>query len=276
MKAQLMKIRCLTNLHVGSGDIQYEIVDGQVEKDPVTAYPVIFSSGVKGAMREYADLYLETSEVEDIFGAERGSNKEKKGKAGSVRFLTAQMAAMPMRASAGKSSYYMVTTKQMLMQFCRMQNEIENTAKGLLEDVVKLDNERNYYLKSEEGMNIGVEGYIAETEIPHELEKLIRFLSDTFSENVVVLSQNNMKNISLPIVARNHLENGQSVNLWYEEIVPHESLFFLYMLSNGTPLGDRSLDRLLKLIEENPLIQFGGNVTIGNGLTKVERWKSHE
>ena len=34
MKAQLMKIRCLTNLHMGGGDIQFGIVDGQVEKRP--------------------------------------------------------------------------------------------------------------------------------------------------------------------------------------------------------------------------------------------------
>ena len=149
-------------------------------------------------------------------------------------------------------------------------------AEGLLEYIVKLDNEKNYYLKSEEDEDIGVEGYIAKTKIPGELKKLIRFFSDTFSENVIVLSQKNMKDISLPIVARNHLENGKSVNLWYEEIVPHESLFFLYMLSNGTPSGDRSLERLLKLIDDNPLIQFGGNMTIGNGLTRVERWKSHE
>lgn len=66
------------------------------------------------------------------------------------------------------------------------------------------------------------------------------------------------------------------MNLWYEEIVPHESVFFLYMMSNGTPLGDQSLGRLLKLIDNNPLIQFGGNMTIGNGLTKVERWNVYE
>ena len=47
MKAELMKISCLTNLHVGSGDIKFEIIDGQVEKDPITNYPVIFASGVK-------------------------------------------------------------------------------------------------------------------------------------------------------------------------------------------------------------------------------------
>lgn len=272
MKAQLMKIRCLTNLHMGSGDVQFEIVDKQVEKDPVTAYPVIFSSGVKGALREYAELHLKASEVEDIFGAERAGNKEKKGKAGSIRFLTAQMVAMPMRASSGESSYYMVTTKQMLMQFCRMRHEIENEAISLLADIEKLDNESNYYLNSEKIGTIGVEGYTAETKIPCERKDLIGFLSNTFSENVVILSQKNMKQISLPIVARNHLENGKSVNLWYEEIVPHESLFFLYILSNGTPLGDTSLDVLLELIDKKPLIQFGGNMSIGNGLTKVERW----
>lgn len=58
--------------------------------------------------------------------------------------------------------------------------------------------------------------------------------------------------------------------------MPHESVFFLYMMSNGTPLGDQSLGRLLKLIDNNPLIQFGGNMTIGNGLTKVERWNVYE
>ena len=272
-----MKIKCLTNLHVGSGDIKFEIVDGQVEKDPVTGYPVIFASGVKGALREYAELNLNNQDIiEEIFGTERANNREKKGKAGNVKFLTAQMVAMPMRASEGTQSYYMVTTKQMLAQFSKMRQEIENSSGHLLQDVKKLDNKMNYYLSTERTGFIGVEGYQAETIIPGELRKLREFLSNTFSENVVILSEESMKNINLPIVARNHLEDGKSVNLWYEEIVPHESVFFLYFLSNGTPAGDESLDRLLALIAEKPLIHFGGNITIGNGLTTVERWEFHE
>ena len=77
-------------------------------------------------------------------------------------------------------------------------------------------------------------------------------------------------------MARNCLENGQSINLWYEEIVPHETVFFTYMLSNGTDTGDNSLDKLMSVIDDNPLIQFGGNASIGNGLTKVERWNPCE
>lgn len=276
MKA-LMKISCLTNLHVGSGDIKFEIIDGQVEKDPITNYPVIFASGVKGALREYAEQHLKDSdEVEEIFGTDRKRNNEKKGKAGSVKFLTAQLAAMPMRASEGKQSYYMVTTKRMLLQFCKLRRDIEDKSEDLLQDVMKLDNEKNYCLKREDGRSIGVEGYEAELEIPENLCVLTKFLSDTFPENVVILSEEDMDNTSLPVVARNCLENGKSEHLWYEEIVPHESVFYLYMLSNETPSGDRSLEKLLALIAEKPLIQFGGNTTIGNGLTKVERWDFHE
>ena len=47
------KIDCITNLHVGSGDLNYNIVDNEVERDAVTGYPVIHASGLKGALREH-------------------------------------------------------------------------------------------------------------------------------------------------------------------------------------------------------------------------------
>jgi len=279
MKTQLMKIRCLTNLHVGSGDVDFGIIDGQVEKDPINAKPVIFSSGVKGALREYAKDYLENGKIENIFGVERSDNDKKQGKAGNVRFLTAYLVAIPVRASMGVQSYYMVTTKNILLQFFQMQRDIENKESRCIQDIKELDSDKNYYLNREKG-GIGVEGYEAEYEIPQELKQLRKFLEQhlesEFSKNVIILSEENMKEIDLPVVARNHLENGKSVNLWYEEIVPHESIFFMYMLSNGTPTGDESLDELLELIKEKPLIQFGGNMTIGNGFTIVERWEFNE
>jgi len=52
MKTIFYKIECLTNLHVGSGDVNYNIIDNEVEKDPVTGYPIIHASGVKGALRD--------------------------------------------------------------------------------------------------------------------------------------------------------------------------------------------------------------------------------
>lgn len=41
MKAIVYKITCLTNLHVGNGESNFDIIDNAVEKDPVTSLPTI-------------------------------------------------------------------------------------------------------------------------------------------------------------------------------------------------------------------------------------------
>ena len=53
MNAIVYKITCVTNLHVGSGEANFDVIDNTVEKDPVTELPTINSSGVKGALRQY-------------------------------------------------------------------------------------------------------------------------------------------------------------------------------------------------------------------------------
>ena len=44
-KMYMMKLE--TNLHVGNGDINYNIIDNEVEKDVLTEQPIIYSSGMK-------------------------------------------------------------------------------------------------------------------------------------------------------------------------------------------------------------------------------------
>jgi len=53
MNIDLYIIEALTNIHVGSGDINFDIIDNQVQKDAITGYPVIHSSSFKGALREH-------------------------------------------------------------------------------------------------------------------------------------------------------------------------------------------------------------------------------
>jgi CRISPR-associated protein Cmr4 len=66
----------------------------------------------------------------------------------------------------------------------------------------------------------------------------------------------------LPVMARNCLENGQSKNLWYEEVVPYKSVFYQLII---TP------DEQMELpLEEEP-IQFGGNGSIGCGFIRIRK-----
>ena len=46
MKSIIYILEPITNLHVGNGDINYNIIDNEVEKDPLTNYPMINSSGI--------------------------------------------------------------------------------------------------------------------------------------------------------------------------------------------------------------------------------------
>mgnify|MGYP006918586234 FL=1 len=60
----------------------------------------------------------------------------------------------------------------------------------------------------------------------------------------------------LPIIARNCLENGESKNLWYEQVLPRETVLGTLLLS--------SEDTLAKVLN-GKVIQIGANATIGYG-----------
>jgi CRISPR-associated protein Cmr4 len=83
-------------------------------------------------------------------------------------------------------------------------------------------------------------------------------------KTIYEISDKDFRKISLPVIARNHLENGISTNLWYEEVVPHESIFYVPVLSEDSELLGK-----FKTDVNNKIIQFGGNASIGCGLCKV-------
>ena len=53
MTGLMIRMKCITNLHAGNGDVNYNIVDNEVERDPIFGYPTVNASGVKGALREF-------------------------------------------------------------------------------------------------------------------------------------------------------------------------------------------------------------------------------
>ena len=91
-------------------------------------------------------------------------------------------------------------------------------------------------------------------------ENLMILSNEDFSEKV---NDNN-----LPVIARNHLDNGESKNLWYEQVVPHGSVFYFVVLYNN----DKHFDDFDKMFE-NKIIQIGANATIGYGFTKISKIK---
>ena len=137
---KIYKIKCITNLHVGSGEINYSIIDNEVQKDPVTGYPTIFSSSVKGALREHLKkIDFDKKKCIEMFGSEQGDNKTNI-KQGLLKFTSAQLLKIPMRNNEGEDPYKMVyseTAKNQFNRFCEIMNyKINNDC---FNDCEKLD-----------------------------------------------------------------------------------------------------------------------------------------
>lgn len=70
-------------------------------------------------------------------------------------------------------------------------------------------------------------------------------------------------NLNLPIIARNVLVNGESKNLWYEQVVPAETVFYAI---TQEPEPDRNKgEKSLSEYIDGRIIQIGANATIGYG-----------
>ena len=234
MAAIIVNLECITNMHVGNGDVNYSIIDNEVERDVVTGYPTINASGVKGALREYfmkkhADIDI--NQINEIFGGES---------AGKLRFLNADMIAIPARASEGSQAYYMISTMEAVGRY---QEKCQAFLKKEMNVVAKKTEE----IRAAEGI---------------KLEDAVSIMG----KEINILSDEDFRKISLPVLARNNLENGKSTNLWYEEIVPHKSLFSFAVLTED---ADQELLNYFKNEIDNQMVQFGGNASIGYGLCKV-------
>lgn len=231
MNAIVYEMKCLTNLHAGSGEANYSIIDNEVQRDPVTGYPTIFSSGIKGAIREYCKrhgLSESCAEYIDMFGSEQGDvqNEKKAGtKPGYLKFTQAHLYAFPKRAEAGDAAYQMTTTK---------------TAENELADFLSIIGAQKDE-KLCEANSIGED----------EFRKLMNHL---------------------PVTARNQLNHGKSENLWYEEIVPHETVFWFAVLYDGGAKTDvlSAFDQNL-LKDGKAIIQFGADASIGDGICLVSK-----
>lgn len=249
-------ITCLTNLHVGSEGVNYGVVDNLVQRDTISDIPVINSSSLKGALREYFKNKWEETDIKNeklnyIFGPDSTRNKSEKGESGigHYKFFEARLLSLPLRSNV--KPYYNVTTKDLIDSINEIytslsgenvliSNPYEN--KKVAKEIVKLEDWQTLANpQMEDNANIGA--------------NIATFDTDTFKKVVK----------SLPVIARNKLDNGESKNLWYEEVVPRESRF-VFCVS----LTEKYKAEFEKELE-NAIVQIGGNASIGYGFTKITK-----
>lgn len=252
MKTVFYKIECLTNMHVGASEVNYDIVDNDVERDSITGVPIIHASGVKGALRDALAKNYSEEEINTIFGA-RGSSEM--GNGGTHKFLDAMMISRPMRIYGSQTlpSVSVFTVGSVNSELKRI-SDFGCDGFGINE-LPKIDFGKNKFLTSLTGdVRIEAEktGFFSDAE-KNTLGKISAIIGKEYA-----VAQS-FDDYELPVVARNCLD-GKG-NLWYERIVPHGSVFVFGVIY---PDGAEEL-------AFPKVVQFGGNASVGCGYTTITK-----
>lgn len=268
--------KCLTNMHVGSGDANYGIIDKQVQRDVVSTLPTIHASGIKGAFRQqFEQMFSDPTRIVDIFGSENNSNKQNDfSKAGSYRFFNAHLLVLPVRSNT--MPFFRAFSLETLQQFYndlllfKTAESIQKDLKIIIDALVKVTPKKDTPLLLSNQTKVVLEDYNAQPIDAGVLKQInsVNVLEPLLGENLALFHHDDFKNLckNLPVIARNHLDNGQSVNLWYEEIVPRESLFYSMI---ARPTDNNDFDLLLKAANNN--VQIGANASVGYGFCKTSK-----
>lgn len=212
-----------TNLHVGNESVvNFEVIDKAIQRDVTTKLPSINSSSLKGAIKEY--LTMEAGDDKEKLNKIRnlfGSVKSDRDNTqkGSAVFFDANLLFIPQQWTNG-AVYKLAYSDGVIKEFV-------NRVNALGADCSK--------------------------------EKIKAKLSEISPNSSSVDEFKELcSNDSLPIIARNCLENGESVNLWYEQVLPSQSVLATMIQT----MDGKDLDL------DNKIVQIGANATIGYGYCK--------
>jgi len=288
MSAQLYIITAKTNLHAGSGSTNAGVIDNLVQRDPSDNLPCTYASSLKGAFREFFEdgprKAFTKILADEIFGA--GLNKDepienetdqqkaerikkKKNSKGTHIFHQASLLSIPVRSN--NKPFYNATSPDVLQKFLdeyKLFTDEDYPDKSainkLIEKGAAKDKPIVYHAAVE---HLRIEDYdisVFEREPSASVKKLL-------GDNIIVMNEEDFKyqcgDLSLPVIARNNLENGESKNLWYEQIVQREARFWFYTVHF------QSSDNFDNNVNERS-VQIGANASIGYGICKINNYNS--
>ncbi len=260
MESVFYKIKALTNMHVGSGDTNYGVIDNLVQRDVVSDLPTIHGSSLKGALREFFETKWGNNDnkLEYIFG--------KNEQAGKYRFLSAHLLAMPVRSN--KKAFFMATAPEAIKGITTFMKELgKKKTPAFLNELKSLNPATGKPIVFVNKDDLQIEDFedFEQKNVPFSPETKNAL---NISDNLVIFSDEDFTqicgNTNLPVIARNKL--GENKNLWYEQVVPRESVFWAAVI---LPESKQHLTDFEAGFED--IVHIGANASVGYGFTKISK-----
>ncbi len=250
-----------SNLHAGSGDADFGAIDKKVQRDIITQYPCIHASSIKGALREFIEECTDLGEIEAtyIFGSK--TDEKVNMSSGNYRFFEVKLLAMPFRSD--HKQYQLVTNEAIIKDLTDTSKNLKSKTLKNIQSLEILQSIDKKIISDDIDSEVLVEDIIIN---PFTEPQTLSISKSYFNNKLCIINQKEYDELmDLPVIARNHLENGQSENLWYEEVVPRETRFYTFISVPDDEIN--YFDKFLTVLT-NPItpIQIGGNASIGYGV----------
>ena len=270
MQSMMIGMLAETPVHVGAGRSS-GFLDLPVARESITSYPVIPSTGLKGSFRE---VFRDDENVDQLFGKE--SCSENDGHAGKIVLSEGRLLLLPVRCLT--SSYKWLTCRLILE---RLKRDIKRiTADPEKVDIIEIPDvpETKGHGLSHGKLFLEEREFEITSVVDPKIIDLIKMfipnpdVAGRLEKQLVVLNDSDFKwfaQYGLAVSARNVLnkETKASENLWYEEALPTDSVFYTIVMERKTGM----LNKINAKIEDKPYIQLGGNETVGQGWFNIRK-----
>jgi CRISPR-associated protein Cmr4 len=256
-----------TPLHCGS-ESSPGYVDLPVQRERHTDFPVIPGSSIKGVLRDEMKAKLDDKSLIRVFGKEDASAP------GSVSFGDGMLVAFPVRSSL--HPFHWVTCPFALERVYRAMgkglpdgvgvvagNALAKTGGTVLLEEIALAKEARNDLFGDGGAFGPLLSLLPSTEG-------FRYTRSIFLERLLVVSDADFTELvktGTEVLTRIKLDeetgttSGKGGNMFVEEVVPPETLFFCAIRAAAPGVFDpKSIP---------PVLRIGGDETVGRGLTHV-------
>jgi CRISPR-associated protein Cmr4 len=309
-EASALFIYTVTPLHAGSG-ASVGVVDLPIQREKLTNYPIIQSSGVKGALRDLAEK-LGVSDVEIVFGPKKEAEKH----GGALFFTDARVLLFPVRSLKGVFGW--ITCPAVLEKFKRDMNLLKINQKNItaLEELeaikipeIKKENEvcipngsnlevygkvvlEEFSFDVENGENRAnadkLAEWFAKYTLPKYEEKKENYWTKKLKTDLIIVHDNVFRDFvqfSTEVITRIKIGETGTVaeGPWDVENLPSETLLYSIALAmdsraiddQGKPIKKAQdvLNSISNIISKVSIVQFGGDETLGRGIAQVSLLK---
>jgi len=259
-----------TPVHYGAGT-SAGVVDLPVAREATTSYPVVFGTGVKGSLNERVrGISGVGEEARRWFGAQ--------DQAGTVLVTDARLLLLPVRSLTGP--YQWVTCPALLERWRRLLAMM-----GLSVEAIQLPPlERGEALSSgSDGAPLFLEELVFsprpfpdQAQLAAQLAPLILHAAtrERLHGQLTIVSDPDMGYLcqhALTVTPHNVLnpETKTSMNLWYEETLPPDTLMYMGIMSEDA----ETLERVHGILLDPPYLRLGANETVGQGWFALHAWE---